>query len=560
MKFKRFVSVLLAIALSMGLLPTSVSPIFASLISENSQYPAIFRDILNSHQDEIILAEDSVYIVKTVSLTDIDGDGVSELIFLTAYQNEEYNSFGFKIYSSSGKQIELAYNRWGIDHFSFFTTKDGTLCFLDLQSTTGGGDFTLLCKEYKFADNSLNLINETLHKVDVTDESEYFSLNGQSITKHKYQEITKSYVNNVSSFLLDGGIELTGAWVQEGLSPYAEGLDDFTDTMWLALYSKNQNALSYQEAINMLGNDKTANDGIDLTNVEIETVKRAVTRLGIANSDVLPNKINVKETGRIFWISIMQSLQDVPSAFDYAPIKYEYAPSEYDDLRGDSIVPQKYVTDVLSSLFGKDYSADIFANANPRDLFPLRINGDEYSFYDSSDDFFCNETVFTKLEKNGSDYALYFDHYVKDFDHDGDRGIYLEEPTKGVAVFYRNPESLIGFTFKQYTSRSQNIIAGISVDESSSWATEAINLANAKGIIPNSLKNKYQQNITRQEFCGLVVSLYNKLTGNTLPIGNPDEFTDINATMPYYKEILQMSGLGIVSGVGDNNFNPDGEL
>jgi hypothetical protein len=99
-----------------------------------------------------------------------------------------------------------------------------------------------------------------------------------------------------------------------------------------------------------------------------------------------------------------------------------------------------------------------------------------------------------------------------------------------------------------------------SVDTPSDWASDSINNAKTNAILPDSLNSKYQTNITRQEFCGLAAPLYEKLTGKPLPNGDSSMFTDVNSSSTYSADVLKMTALGVVSGVGDKKFNPDGEI
>ena len=91
-------------------------------------------------------------------------------------------------------------------------------------------------------------------------------------------------------------------------------------------------------------------------------------------------------------------------------------------------------------------------------------------------------------------------------------------------------------------------------DEPSSWATREVEWAMDNDLLPYKLRWKYQQPITRAEFCALGVALYEKLKGET-GFGSGSSFTDTND-----ENVAKMAALGVVTGVGGGRFAPDGLL
>ena len=85
----------------------------------------------------------------------------------------------------------------------------------------------------------------------------------------------------------------------------------------------------------------------------------------------------------------------------------------------------------------------------------------------------------------------------------------------------------------------------------SDWAEKEIEGAKNAGIITNSVTENYQENITREQFCELVMKLYESIT-NTNEIKTNDVFDDTDN-----EEILKAYQLGIVKGVTDNLFSPN---
>ncbi len=104
----------------------------------------------------------------------------------------------------------------------------------------------------------------------------------------------------------------------------------------------------------------------------------------------------------------------------------------------------------------------------------------------------------------------------------------------------------------------------------SKWATEYVLLADSIGIIGNNLKTKYHANITRKEFCELLMTaiyrntLNEKMDRSYIQVQrineaesklNVNPFVDINnnlVNLAYY--------MGIVKGTDGNHFNPQGEI
>ncbi len=90
-------------------------------------------------------------------------------------------------------------------------------------------------------------------------------------------------------------------------------------------------------------------------------------------------------------------------------------------------------------------------------------------------------------------------------------------------------------------------------DQPSSWAVEQVNAAIAAKLVPQELQSKYKQPITRAEFCSLAVALYESLAKNVITERVTFADTaDIN--------VEKAAAMGVVSGVGNNKFDPAGKL
>ncbi len=98
------------------------------------------------------------------------------------------------------------------------------------------------------------------------------------------------------------------------------------------------------------------------------------------------------------------------------------------------------------------------------------------------------------------------------------------------------------------------------------WAKSAIKTAAAKNLVPYEFTNKYTNNITREQMAVLIANLiavagnykdmdaYMNATGSVYLTGN---FADCKGRD---EAIDQLYALGIVNGISDTAFNPDGSI
>ena len=93
------------------------------------------------------------------------------------------------------------------------------------------------------------------------------------------------------------------------------------------------------------------------------------------------------------------------------------------------------------------------------------------------------------------------------------------------------------------------------VNSPSDWAEASVNEAVGKNLVPKALQTKYTASITRAEFCSLVSSYINTLSGKSSILANAKEvsFTDTADA-----DVLLCASLGIVNGIGDGLFSPSG--
>ncbi len=96
----------------------------------------------------------------------------------------------------------------------------------------------------------------------------------------------------------------------------------------------------------------------------------------------------------------------------------------------------------------------------------------------------------------------------------------------------------------------------------SEWAKELVKEAEDAKLVPEDMKNSYQSNITRLDFCRLAVTLVEQASGKTaaelaaekgVTLGDP--FTDT-----HHDAAIAAAALGIISGRGDGIFDPDASI
>ena len=91
---------------------------------------------------------------------------------------------------------------------------------------------------------------------------------------------------------------------------------------------------------------------------------------------------------------------------------------------------------------------------------------------------------------------------------------------------------------------------------SHAWAKDAIYSLVDAGIVNGTSENTYSPaaNIKRADFAIMLVRAFGVTEGET------EQFADVDASKYYAKELNLAKANGIVGGIGDNKFNPEGEI
>ena len=93
---------------------------------------------------------------------------------------------------------------------------------------------------------------------------------------------------------------------------------------------------------------------------------------------------------------------------------------------------------------------------------------------------------------------------------------------------------------------------GLGIPTPSNWAVSEVNRANTYNIVPDSINKEYQSDTTRAEFCSLAVTLYEMVNS---PIAGRTVFEDTKDI-----NVEKAAFIGVVSGMGDDKFDPNGKL
>lgn len=89
----------------------------------------------------------------------------------------------------------------------------------------------------------------------------------------------------------------------------------------------------------------------------------------------------------------------------------------------------------------------------------------------------------------------------------------------------------------------------------STWSMDALALAESVGLTVDSIMGQYNKPITRLEYTKLIVSLYETVTGKVISPSVSMPFSDTSSL-----DVAKAKAAGLVSGVGNSKFNPNGTL
>ncbi len=99
-------------------------------------------------------------------------------------------------------------------------------------------------------------------------------------------------------------------------------------------------------------------------------------------------------------------------------------------------------------------------------------------------------------------------------------------------------------------------------NQPSEWAKSIVSSAISKGIVPKKLQSNYQDTVTRSEFTSLIYSLWEAWAAEGISSVSEEKVNELsNEYEPFTdckdKSVLFCASLGIVDGVGNNQFLPN---
>lgn len=182
------------------------------------------------------------------------------------------------------------------------------------------------------------------------------------------------------------------------------------------------------------------------------------------------------------------------------------------------------INDLSSDFFGEEYAVLIEKKIGSQDW--IEVSYERASTYLSSYNIGTDQYRFEQLWNE--DYAWSDD----------------------ILVSYRVRVSINDSTFSpiEYSAYSNVATVGI---KSSSWALAEIKEALDYGIVPDSIKDDYTKNITREEFAELAVKVFEVYEGTEATPVSPNPFKDSSNV-----SVLKANNLGIVNGKSASTFAP----
>ncbi len=142
----------------------------------------------------------------------------------------------------------------------------------------------------------------------------------------------------------------------------------------------------------------------------------------------------------------------------------------------------------------------------------------------------------------------------------GNYGVFTIEGQELISPIFDNIKKIDNNTFeciyknKKYTLRNVN---GIYINETAinsvdNWAKDSVEKAVKLGFVSQNLQLKLNSHITREEFCELIIKLYEEKTGFEISSDIKNPFIDTDN-----KYVIKAYRLGVVSGKTSNKFEPN---
>ncbi|MBE6871555.1 MAG: hypothetical protein E7491_06330 [Ruminococcaceae bacterium] len=103
----------------------------------------------------------------------------------------------------------------------------------------------------------------------------------------------------------------------------------------------------------------------------------------------------------------------------------------------------------------------------------------------------------------------------------------------------------------------------VSADTPSDWAVTEVNEAVSAGLVPEHINSKYQSDITRSDFCDLIINMIEKKAGKAIAdviAGYADAKADVSFPDTTSANVIAAAKLGIVNGRASGAFDPSANI
>ncbi|MBE6871386.1 MAG: DUF4886 domain-containing protein, partial [Ruminococcaceae bacterium] len=100
-------------------------------------------------------------------------------------------------------------------------------------------------------------------------------------------------------------------------------------------------------------------------------------------------------------------------------------------------------------------------------------------------------------------------------------------------------------------------------DKPSDWAVDEVNKANKAGIVPEHINSKYTSDITRSDFCDLIIKMIEKKSGKAIAdviAGYADAKAEVSFPDTDSANVIAAAKLGIVNGRSSGAFDPSANI
>lgn len=173
------------------------------------------------------------------------------------------------------------------------------------------------------------------------------------------------------------------------------------------------------------------------------------------------------------------------------------------------------------------------------------VNFDFFYIYQKFNDAVYSINVFSKKPVAGTS-KLLCENAVKGLDND--HFIFKKDGT--MLIFNNN-----GKVF-------ETIIPTSKYFSSSNWAQAELQEADKLGLLDSVIDHVFDINITRMEFCTLIVDMCESYMGKEMPISGSNPFNDLDydSLKDYKDNILKAYAAGIVNGTNASTFSPYSEI